>query len=56
MMEKPQPDLSTLSTTFFDLSFSRNLFSKTEMRQFDAVGAEGLNKHFSIIVLKLLKV
>ena len=43
MIEKPQPDLLTLSTTFYDLSFSRNLFSKSEMRQFGASGTEGLS-------------
>ena len=43
MIEKPRPDFLTLSTTFYDLSVSRNLFSKAEMRQFGTSGTEGLN-------------
>ena len=42
MIEKPRPDLLTLSTTFYDGSVSRNLFLKSEMRQFGASGTEGL--------------
>ena len=42
MIEKPQPDLLTLSTTFYELSVSRNLFSKAEIRQFGESGTEGL--------------
>ena len=38
MIVKPWPDVLTLSTTFYDLSVSRNLFSKTEMRQSGASG------------------
>ena len=40
---KPRPDLLTVSTTFYDLSVSRNRFSKAEMRQFGASGTEGLS-------------
>ena len=42
MIQKPRPDLLTLSTTFYDLSVSCNLFSKAEMRQFGALGTQGL--------------
>ena len=42
MIEKPRPDLLTLSTTFYDLSVSRNLFSKAKIRQFGESGIEGL--------------
>ena len=42
IIEKWMPDLLTLSTTFYDASVSRNLFSKAEMRQFGASGTEGL--------------
>ena len=41
MIEKPRPDLLTLSKTLYDLSVSRNLFSKAEMRQFGASGSDG---------------
>ena len=34
--------VSKLSTTFYDFSVSRNLFSKAEMRQFGKAGTEGL--------------
>ena len=44
MIEKLQPDLLTLSTTFYDGSVSRNLFLKSEMRQFGASGTEGLSR------------
>ena len=44
MIEKPRPDLLTLSTTFYNLSVSRNLFSKAEMRLgLGASGTEGLS-------------
>ena len=36
-------DILTLSTTFYDLSVSCNLFPKPEMRQFSAARAVGLN-------------
>ena len=39
MIEKPRPDILTLSNTFNDLSVSYNLFSKAGMRQFGAAGA-----------------
>ena len=39
--EKSTPEILTLYTTFYDLSVPRNLFSKTEMRQFGALGTEG---------------
>ena len=42
MIETSRPDLLTLSTTFYDLSLSHNLFSKAEVRQFGASGTEGL--------------
>ena len=42
MIEKPRPVLLTQPTEFYDLSVSRNLFSKAEMRQFGASGTEGL--------------
>ena len=42
MIQKPRPDLLTLSTTFYDLSVSCNIFSKAEMRQFGASGTQGL--------------
>ena len=35
-------DLLTLSTTFYGLSDSRNLFSKSEIRQFGASGTKWL--------------
>ena len=44
MLDKPWPDLLTLSETFYDLSVSCNLFSKSEMLQFGASGTEVLNK------------
>ena len=43
MIEEPRPDLVTLSTALYDLSVSRNLFSKAEMRLFCALGTETLN-------------
>ena len=42
MIEKPTPDVLTLSTTFYDVSVSRNLFAKAEMRLFGASGTDGL--------------
>ena len=42
MIEKPLPDLLTLSTTFYDLSVSRNLFSKAVMRRIGSSGTEWL--------------
>ena len=42
MIEIRRPDVLTLSRTFYDLSLSRNLFSKAETRQFGAAGTEGL--------------
>ena len=38
MIEKPTPDVLTLITTSYDVSVSRNPFSKAEMRQFGASG------------------
>ena len=43
------PEILTLSSTFYDLSDSRNLFSKAEMRQFGATGTEGLKKHRTLL-------
>ena len=51
MIGKPRPDLLTLSTTFYDLSVSRNLFSKAEIRQFGESVTEGLNP-YSLHVLR----
>ena len=42
MIEKPRPELLTLSTKFYDLSVSHNLFSKAKIRQFGEWGSEGL--------------
>ena len=42
MIEKRWPDILALAITLYDLSVSRNLFSKDEMRQFGATGTEGL--------------
>ena len=39
--KKPWPDVLTLSTTFYDVSVSWNLFSKAEMRRFGASGTKG---------------
>ena len=39
MIEKPQPDLLTQLTTFYDLSVSCNLFWKDEMRRLGASGS-----------------
>ena len=44
LIEKPRPDF----LTFYDLSVSRNLFSKAEMRQFGTSGTEGLNSFLLI--------
>ena len=41
MIEKPRPDLLTLSAIFYELSDLYNLLSKAEMRQFGASGTEG---------------
>ena len=38
---KTRPDLLTLSTTFYDLSVPRNLFSNVKIRQLGASGTEG---------------
>ena len=46
MIEKPWPNILTLSTILYDFSVSRNLFSMAEMPQFGAAGTEGL-KRFS---------
>ena len=50
MIEKPRPDILTLSTTFYDLSVTRNLFSKCEMRQFGASGTEELRYGWALTV------
>ena len=42
MIEKRWPDVLTIFTTFYDLSVSRNLFSKAEVRQVRAAGTEEL--------------
>ena len=42
IIAKPPPDVVTLSTTFYDLSVSHNLFSKAEMGQFGAARTDGL--------------
>ena len=60
MIEKPRPDLLTLSTTFYDFSVSRNLFSKAKISQFGASGTERLRFnalkqfHFSASFSRLL--
>ena len=38
MIEKQGLDVLTLSTTLYDLSVSRNLFQKTDMREFGSNG------------------
>ena len=42
MIQKPQSDLLTLSMTFYNLSVSRNPFSRAKVRQFGQSGIEGL--------------
>ena len=42
MIEKPQSDISTICMTFYDLSVSRNVFSKAEMRKFGTQRIDGL--------------
>ena len=42
-MEKSWHDILTLSRTCWDLSVSRNLLLKAEMRHFGASGTEGLS-------------
>ena len=42
MIETPRPGVLTLFTTFYDLSVSRNIFSKVEKRIFGATGIKGL--------------
>ena len=39
---KTQPDVLTLSSTFYDHSVSHNFSSKAEMRKFGAAGTKGL--------------
>ena len=46
-IEKPRLDVLTLSKTFYDLSVSRNLSSKPEMRQFNPSGTERLTPWFN---------
>ena len=41
MIEKRWSDVLKISTSFYGLSVSRNLFSKTEKRQFVAAGTKG---------------
>ena len=55
MIEKPRPDLLTLSTTFYDLPVLRNLFSKVKIRQFGESGTEGLRpkKTWSAVKTKI---
>ena len=55
MIEKAQPDVLTLSMILHDLSVSRNLFSKAEMRQFGTSETEGLSDK-KLINMKLLLV
>ena len=43
-IEKPRPDVLTLSTTFCDLTVSRKVSAKAEMRQFDASATDGLKR------------
>ena len=47
-VQKPRPDLLTLSTTFYDLSVSQNLYSKAEIRQFRESGTEGLKRKYDL--------
>ena len=46
MIEKWTPDLLTQPTTFYDLSVSRNLVFKAEMRLFGASGTDRLRGEF----------
>ena len=54
MIEKSRPDDLTLSTTFLNLSVSRNRFSKAEMRQFDA--SENIIKRIWEWLIKYYKI
>ena len=47
------PDILTLSTTFSDLSVSRNLFSKADTGQFGASGTEWLNYSYMELFMEL---
>ena len=49
MIEKPWPDLLTLSSTLYDLSVSHNLFLKAEMRQLGALGNEELRSGWIVL-------
>ena len=49
---KMRSDLLTLSTPFYGLSVSYNLFPKAEMRQFSASGTEGLTRPVVELVFK----
>ena len=40
----------TLSTAFYDISVSRNLFSKAEIRKFGAQGTDRLKKGHILLV------
>ena len=46
MIEKRRPDVLTLFKTFYDLSVSRNIFSKAEMRLFGVSGSEELITYY----------
>ena len=55
MIERRRPDVLTLSAIFYDLSLSRDLLSKAEIREFGAAGTEGLKiACHNIIVLIFL--
>ena len=45
-------DARPFDTTFYDVSVLCNLFSKAEMRQFDASGTDGLSKKFRFILMQ----
>ena len=49
MIEKPTLDVLTQPATFYDLSVSRNLFAKAEMRQFGASETDELSRNFKFL-------
>ena len=50
IIEKRSPDVLTLPKTFNDLSVSRNLFSKTKMRQFGACENQRVKSTFESVM------
>ena len=51
MIAKKAPDVLTFYKTLYDLSVSRNLSSKAEVRQFGAAGTEGLSSFLINVVV-----